>query len=147
MPAASLVLLTLVLNSRPVDLPHPIWTVVGDPPHEMQVVVPVRDVFEAMGFVVQVNEDRSVTVTGYVDRLPNRHLLRIGTLIPGEPTVASHEYSAALPNPPSTPDGCLYVSLMAVRIIAGCDTRVDLEGKALHCDLAEPEDAPTLTIG
>lgn len=147
--AASLVLLTLVLNGKLVDLPHPIYAVAADPPSTLQVVVPVRDVFEAMGFVVQVNDDeaRSVTITGYVDRLPRRQLLRIGTLVPGEPTVTAHEYSAALPSPPTALDGCLYAPLVAVRIIAGCDVRVDIEGKALHCDLVEPEDAPALTIG
>jgi hypothetical protein len=149
MSAASLVLLTLMLNGKPVDLPHPIFALPEAPPMGRQVVVPVRDVFEAMGFVVQVNDDeqRSVTITGYVDRLPRRQLLRIGTLVPGEPTVTAHEYSAALPAPPTAVDGCLYVSLVAVRIIAGCDVRVDLESKALRCDLVEPEDAPALTVG
>jgi len=149
MSATGLVLLTLVLNGQPVELPHHIFALPEASVHGMQVVVPVRDVFEAMGFVVQVNDDeeRSVTITGYVDRLPRRQLLRIGTLVPGEPTVTAHEYSAALPSPPTAMKGCLYAPLMAVPIIAGCDVRVDLESKALRCDLVEPEDAPALTVG
>ncbi len=146
MSAANLVLLTLILNATPVDLPHPIYALPGASALGCQVVVPVRDVFEAMDFVVQVNADDSVTLTGYVDRLPGRHLLRVGTLVPGEPIVTCHEYSAALPSPPTVHDGCLYASLMAVRTVAGCDTRIDLETKTMHCDLTEPEDAPALTI-
>lgn len=146
MSATGLVLLTLVLNGQPVDLPHPIIAIADVPLAGPLVIVPVRDVFEAMGFVVQVNADASVTVTGYVDRLPRRHLLRVGTLIPGEPTVTCHEYAAALPSPPTAHGGCLYASLSTLPIITGCALRVDLEGKTLHCDLVEPEDAPALTI-
>ncbi len=147
--AGAIIMLSLILNGKPVDLPHPVFgTTGGEGFDEAQIMVPVRDAFEAMGFVVQWHGDDPsvVSITGYVDRLPRRHLLRTATLHVGEPRVECAEYQADLPVPPEKLDGCLYAPLIALRIITGADLRVDFAQAQLRCDLFDPEDAPSLTI-
>lgn len=144
-----MILLTLVLNGAEVSMSEPIVSAI-DPDGTRQVMVPLRETFEAAGFVVQYHEgeERYVEITGDVDRLgTRRHLLRQGIIHPGRAEVRAAEHVAALPLPVERLEGTLYAPAILLRIIAGGDLRVDLDARELRWDLHEPDDPPLLQIG
>ncbi|MEA3402825.1 MAG: hypothetical protein U9R79_16415 [Armatimonadota bacterium] len=142
------VALVLIFNGTEVDLAHPVLAVQGDLGTQ-QVLVPVRNVFEAAGFAVQyrAGDDPHVSITGYVDRLPERQLVRHGSVYLRRPQIRCEEYVATLPAAPERRDDTLYIPAIALRIIAGGELTADLEEKTLRWELPGPEEAPTLEIG
>ncbi len=141
------IVLTLILNGAEVDLPHPIRATV-DAQGTEHIAVPVREVFEAAGFVVQYHEDggRYVEITGYVDRLPRRHLVRHGVLYIDRPELRVDEYVAELPFPARVIDGTLYAPLISLRIIGGGDVSADLDARTVHWTVYQPDDPPLLEV-
>ena len=143
-----MILLTLVLNGTEVSLHAPIITAVDD--HgARQIMVPLRETFEAAGFVVQYHDGDTprVEITAHVDRLPaRRHLVRHGTAFPGRSEIRAHEYVAALPLPVERIEGTLYAPSIVLRIIGGGDLRIDLDESKLHWDLHAPEQPPVLAV-
>lgn len=141
------IVLMLILNGAKVDLPHPI-TATMDAQGTQQIAVPVREVFEAAGFVVQYHADgrRYVEITGYVDRLPKRHLVRHGILYIDRPELQVDEYVADLPFTARKIDGTLYAPAISLRIIGGGDVLADLDARTLHWTVYEPDAPPLLEV-
>lgn len=143
-----LVMLSLILNGTEVSLHAPIITGIDDQ-GTRQIMVPLRETFEASGFVVQYHdrEEPYVEITGHVDRLrTRRHLLRQGIVYPGHPEVRASEYVADLPFPVERVEGTLYAPAILLRIIGGGDLRVDLDAEALHWDTYAPDHPPLLRV-
>ncbi len=140
------IVLTLILNGQQPFIAKPIMAGT-DAQGTQRIAVPVRNVFEAAGFVVEYR-DGAVDVTGYADRLPEgRRLVRRGRLFLDRPAVRCEEYTADLPFPVETIDGTLYAPAIVLRIIAGGDLSADLDAGTLRWDLHAPDDPPTMSIG
>ncbi|MGI5817571.1 MAG: hypothetical protein ACOX9R_05680 [Armatimonadota bacterium] len=148
MTATTMLMLTLILNGGEPMLSNPIISDV-DADGARQIAIPVRDVFEAAGYVVQYwdREQPHVDIIGHADRLPEgRHLMRKGVIHLDRAEVRSDEHVAALPFPVRSINGTLYAPAIVMRIIGGGDLRADLDAQTLHWDTYPPERPPVMTV-
>ncbi len=140
--------LVLMLNGNQVDLAKPVLTMQSDDGTQ-HVMVPLREVFEAAGFAVEYRDRKPpyIAITGHVDRLPRRHLVRRGYVYPGRPEVRCEEYLARLPFAPRTIEAVTYVPAVVLRIVGGGHVEADLQGLELRWNLTDPASPPALEIG
>ncbi len=146
--AATLMVLTLVLNGVEVEMPFPIISEL-DEYGARQIAIPVRETFEAAGFVVQYHarNEPYIEITGHIEHLPRRHrLTRVGQVYPDRAQVRVNEYSSDLPFAPQRLDGRMYAPAIVLRIIGGGDLQVDLGRERIYWDTYPPDDPPLLSV-
>lgn len=144
-PAASST--ALILNGQPVDLGEPVLyfgvATLGD---DAQVLVPVRAVFQKLGYLVEWRggKDEYVSVGGYwrVQPMPPGG----GYVLVKTGEVKVCEYQTVLPVPPQRRGGRLYAPMSLIRILTGSTLAWDGSAGALTCTTHWQEDPPLLAI-
>jgi beta-lactamase regulating signal transducer with metallopeptidase domain len=144
-PAASST--ALVLNGRPIDLGEPVLYfgpgTLGD---DAQVLVPVRAVFQKLGYLVEWRggKDEYVSVDGYwrVQPMPPGG----GYLLVNTGEVEVFEYQTVLPVRAQRRGGRLYAPMSLIRILTGSTVAWDDAVGALTCTTHWQDDPPLLAI-
>ncbi|MCK4323727.1 MAG: copper amine oxidase N-terminal domain-containing protein [Armatimonadetes bacterium] len=144
----TIVVLTFILNGTPVHMMDPVLYIPEGPAQEQQVLVPVRAVFEELGYIVDWQDAHSphVIITGDWRKLPMAKTRYVGKLFVGENLLRESEYTTALSVAPYVRDGTLYAPLMVVRILTGAEVRWDAQTGTVECEHQGHGEPPLLKV-